>query len=530
MPDLQPPRREHVPDGRVRHRRQTSTPRRITPRTAAFGEAGRIHAHLQVHGRRRDLGPGRRRHGRRSSRRRAGSQRRHGPSYELPTVAVDPGAGTGGADRVYVAARDTTGFGNSGPPCPSASCPGSWIAVSNDGGATCGAPVQASAPGVPTAGGQDRPAQPVIGADHSVSTAYRVSGGTAPVHFVRSTDAGQTWSRPGDDRDRRQRQPCEQFARDAGGVARARRSRAWRSTRPTATSTSSTTSGPPARPAPLAATRAPTTSSRRTRTCTSSARSTTARRGRRRSDRRRHTASGRHDVQTRHPNIEVAPNGRVDIVWQDRRHWYQGPGERNCVHTHIRLRRRPARRHLLLLLDGRRRRRSPRTGASATARTTTTSATTTASGPAGPTGRCRPRWAATPSSSGGWTRARAASTPTPRTSTWRRCASTRRPRSRSPRSSSPTPVALSVALSKHAYEGGGEGVLSSTFATRNGTRAVIVNQDDTAGGACRCGAGPGEPRHRPAVAGGRAAGQREGRGLPARAGGRVRHRRHEPAV
>jgi hypothetical protein len=34
-------------------------------------------------------------------------------------------------------------------------------------------------------------------------------------------------------------------------------------------------------------------------------------------------------TQTRHPNVTVAPNGRVDVAWQDRRHWYRG-----CPHTH----------------------------------------------------------------------------------------------------------------------------------------------------------------------------------------------------
>ncbi|MGI9099797.1 MAG: cell wall-binding repeat-containing protein [Solirubrobacteraceae bacterium] len=34
-------------------------------------------------------------------------------------------------------------------------------------------------------------------------------------------------------------------------------------------------------------------------------------------------------TQTRHPTLSVAPNGRVDVVWQDRRHWYRG-----CTHTH----------------------------------------------------------------------------------------------------------------------------------------------------------------------------------------------------
>jgi putative cell wall binding repeat protein len=45
-------------------------------------------------------------------------------------------------------------------------------------------------------------------------------------------------------------------------------------------------------------------------------------------------------TQTRHPNVTVAPNGRVDIVWQDRRHWYLGPAKETgttgvCTHTHV---------------------------------------------------------------------------------------------------------------------------------------------------------------------------------------------------
>jgi putative cell wall-binding protein len=45
-------------------------------------------------------------------------------------------------------------------------------------------------------------------------------------------------------------------------------------------------------------------------------------------------------TQTRHPNVSVADNGRVDIVWQDRRHWYLGQPRRvenlgTCTHTHV---------------------------------------------------------------------------------------------------------------------------------------------------------------------------------------------------
>ncbi|MGI8624312.1 MAG: cell wall-binding repeat-containing protein, partial [Solirubrobacteraceae bacterium] len=45
----------------------------------------------------------------------------------------------------------------------------------------------------------------------------------------------------------------------------------------------------------------------------------------------------------------------------------------------------------------------------------------------------------------------------------------------------PDPVSLSVALSSFTYEGGGESLLASTFATRSGTKVVIVNKDDVAG-------------------------------------------------
>lgn len=45
-------------------------------------------------------------------------------------------------------------------------------------------------------------------------------------------------------------------------------------------------------------------------------------------------------TQTRHPDVSVAPNGRVDVVWQDRRHWYLGPAKETgttgvCTHTHV---------------------------------------------------------------------------------------------------------------------------------------------------------------------------------------------------
>ena len=52
-------------------------------------------------------------------------------------------------------------------------------------------------------------------------------------------------------------------------------------------------------------------------------------------DQRSTTFPGSRTIQTRHPNVSVSPDGRINVVWHDRRHWYQGPGERNCTHSHI---------------------------------------------------------------------------------------------------------------------------------------------------------------------------------------------------
>ena len=144
--------------------------------------------------------------------------------------------------------------------------------------------------------------------------------------------------------------------------------------------------GRPARRLPPAATRARTTSSRRTRTCTSSARSTTGRRGRRRSSStttrcRRSRAPG--SYQTRHPSIAVAPNGRVDIVWEDRRHWYQGRAS-ECLHTHIFCDDARLGDTYYAYSNNNGSTFSAPTAASATSRTTTTSVTTTASRRTGP--------------------------------------------------------------------------------------------------------------------------------------------------
>ncbi|MEA2195371.1 MAG: hypothetical protein QOG42_1805, partial [Solirubrobacteraceae bacterium] len=258
-----------------------------------------------------------------------------GPYYELPTLAVDPGAGTGGADVVYSAAHETTGNGNStNPPCPGTSCPSARVAVSTDGGQTFGAPVQASAPGVPVAG-PDSASPPVVAPDHSVSVAWRTQGVNGIIQVARSTNQGQTWSTPV----------------DVTGVSNVSRPSTSHVTPATSTGSSFPrmavnktngnlyivyNQGPPGPTAPAGGYQGadhfinPDSHVYFQRSTNNGATWSTPTLI---DDVTPHPGS--QTIQTRHPNVAVAPNGRIDIVWEDRRHWFQGPGEHNCVHTHL---------------------------------------------------------------------------------------------------------------------------------------------------------------------------------------------------
>ena len=252
------------------------------------------------------------------------------PYYELPTLAVDPGAGPGGADRVYVAAHETTGFNNSvSPPCPAAvppavpRCPSVHVAVSNDGGATFAAPVQASAPGVPVAG-PDSASDPVINPDHSVNIAWRTLGTNGIIQVARSTDAGVTWGAP-----------VDVTNVTAGGHA----SNSHVTVLPSTGSSFPRLAGDPrngnlyivygqggAGPtAPVGGYLgsdhfiAPDSRVYFQRSFNQGATWSTPKRI---DDTAPHP--GTPTIQTRHPSVSVAPDGRVDIVWEYRRHCYQG--------------------------------------------------------------------------------------------------------------------------------------------------------------------------------------------------------------
>jgi putative cell wall-binding protein len=268
-----------------------------------------------------------------------------GPYYGLPTINVDPGQGTGGADRVYVAGGEETSAGGTGGDIT--------IARSDNSGATWSSPVNADPDPENVNTSPDGPSQVVINSDHSISVAWRTVGVTGDVHVARSANAGATWSTPvevtqvvnqarsASDHITPSPSTGSTFPRLAGGIGNN-------------LYIVYNQAGPPTGPGP---------------TCTATPPCPVG--GYAGSD---HFISPDSDVyfqrskdlgatwskpllindasprpgtpltQTRHPDISLSPNGRIDIVWQDRRHWYQGPDmnaagaqqetNHDCIHTH----------------------------------------------------------------------------------------------------------------------------------------------------------------------------------------------------
>ncbi|HWI09333.1 MAG TPA: sialidase family protein, partial [Solirubrobacteraceae bacterium] len=397
-----------------------------------------------------------------------------GPYYELPSVLVDAGAGPGGQDIVYSIARDFSGSGNSGPPCTT-NCDPVRVARSLDGGQTFGTPVQASTPGVDVVDA----ASPVLGPDGSIGITWRTRGAAAQIEFVRSTDQGQSWSAP-------------VVVTNVTNIARAGNSHVT----PAPSSASSFprmavdanngnlyivyNQGPPGPTPPAGGYQGadhfipPDSHVYFQRSLDDGATWSTPKLV---NDNTIHP--GTRIVQTRHPHVGVAPNGRVDIVWEDRRHWYMAPQPRTwCVHTHI-------------ACD------DARLGDAYYAYSTNAGASFTErrlsdhshNNDVGYDYRFATYWAFGPVSVAlgannllvGWMDSREgnfdndnqdiylakvdhdAGGPDPQENIGHE-----------------GPVARSVTLSKRAYPGGGESVLTSTFATRAATSVVIVNQDDVA--------------------------------------------------
>ena len=403
-----------------------------------------------------------------------------GPSYSRPTVAVR--AGPGGADRVVIAARETTGFANSGPPCPprptaaATTCPSVRATVSNDAGATFSAPAQVSAPGVPV----PRDTSQVVINANSISIGWRTTGlkanagGTfdevpeAKIQVARSTDNGQTWNAPVT--------VTDVTAPSAfSGVAFPRLAGDGRKNLYIVYVVS-----PPGPVTPPGGyTGADDFNNPRAGVWFQRSKDDGLTWSTPKQINDPTAFPGNQHTQVRHPNVAVAPNGRVDIVWNDKRHWFQGLASANCGRVHS-------------ACDDPRLSDtyysySNNEGTSFASRRVSDQSQ---NNDIGYDYRAGVYWNYGPQSVAigddtvliGWMDSREGSFETDGLDIYlakvRFKASSVAPQTKVDR---PDLVSRSVALSQSAYRGGGEAVVIANFATRSATKVVIVNQGDIAG-------------------------------------------------
>jgi len=419
-----------------------------------------------------------------------------GPSYVQPSLTVDRGAGANGADRVYAVARETTGAGNRGSAtaCPTSSCQSTRMAVSSDGGQTFSAGVNASPPGVSTTD----VTPPALGAN-SISVAWRTLG-TAPnpavpggflntpegsLQVARSTDRGQTFGAPVTITQvsgkglapSSHTVPSPQFGSNFPRLAADRRNDNLYIVYGQG--------DPPGPTAPAGGYRgtdhfiAPDSHVFFQRSLDGGAKWSAPKKI---NDAR--TFPGTPTVQTRHPDVDVAPNGRVDIVWHDRRHWYQGPADLrergNCVHTHIACD--DARLGDTYYVNS--------TDGGSTFSPNRRISDYSQNNDVGYDYRSGAHWDYGPQTVPlgdnqvlvGWMDSREGSADSDNLDAYLAKvdlnASGSAPQTKIDK---PDAVSRSIAMANVAYPGGNQGLLSGTFATRNASSVVIVNEGDVAG-------------------------------------------------
>ena len=244
------------------------------------------------------------------------------PSYIGPELAVHRGGGTGGADRIYAMAQANVNVAGT-------NLARIFVATSNDSGATWSAPVDASGGGGTTALSRAEPSAPVVMSDGSVAVAYRVPDPNPPapaptaitgtIQIGRSTDAGATWTQADVTR-------FSGFVNEVGGrfngsifprMAGDRRNRNLYLTY---------MEGPPpgGRQDHFIH---PDVDVMFTRSLDGGL---TWSAPKRINDDPPGTGAFATGPAQRHPKPSVSPDGRVDVVWHDRRHGYRSP-----VHSHL---------------------------------------------------------------------------------------------------------------------------------------------------------------------------------------------------
>jgi hypothetical protein len=260
-----------------------------------------------------------------------------GPAFYRPSIGVDRGAGTGGQDRIHIVARDLRSQTNGLCTTVSAPCTPIVGAVSENGGMTFTTPQRISGAGVNV---NDFPSKPIVNPDHSVTVAWRVSATTAPVQVSRWTPgptAPGTWGTPVD----------ATIVVNTGTTVPSHVTPAvpqsasgtypQLAVNPTSGKLYMVYTQGPGGPNPPAGGYAgsdhwmanalqvylqTSTTGGQTWTAPKLISGATS-------------FPGARTHQTRHPYVSVSPNGRVNVVWQDRRHWFMGPGERDCRHSHV---------------------------------------------------------------------------------------------------------------------------------------------------------------------------------------------------
>ncbi|MGH9166080.1 MAG: sialidase family protein, partial [Acidimicrobiales bacterium] len=228
------------------------------------------------------------------------------PSYQTPEVVVQRGAGAGGADRVYISTRA------SGQPAPATTR--MILTRSDDGGLTWSAPLDASGA---TEGSVSEPSAPVVAANGTLYVAGRTATFEGFIIVARSTDQGATWTLT-------RAAPVRGY--DDGTSQFASSSFPRLDIDPRNGTVYGTYMQGPAPAGRLDHFIHPDVDAiviRSTDGITWSA-------PKRINDDPVGSGAPNNGPAQRQPNINVAPNGRVDVVWQDRRHAYRPP-----THSHV---------------------------------------------------------------------------------------------------------------------------------------------------------------------------------------------------